>query len=172
MKGGTLNMASLNEQLIEYGKLIKETDIQEAYKGLMQFMTGLRNSFKENHPEYDVSANLYQGYMDLTFFSLTTEMTKEKDLKYMVVFIHEKMQFQVWLSGRNRKVMSAFHDKFSTYALENYTLTDDIKGMSAIIEGTLSEEPDFDHLSELTNHIETGVMNFIQDIEKNYLSSE
>ncbi len=165
-------MVTLNEQLIEYGRLIKETDIQEAYKGLIQFIKELRLYIKQKHPEYDVSANLYPGYMDLTFFSLTTELAKQKDLKYMIVFIHEKMQFQVWLSGRNREVMSTYHKKFKTYPVKEYTLTEDVTGMSAIIEAVLTENPDFDDLSELTKRIDTGVKVFIGDIEKKYLSRE
>lgn len=61
-------MQSLNESLLEYGKLLRETNMQAAYKGLIQYMKVLRKHFKEQHPEYDVSVNLYQGYMDLTFF--------------------------------------------------------------------------------------------------------
>ncbi|GEK88254.1 hypothetical protein SAMN04488100_11833 [Alkalibacterium putridalgicola] len=164
-------MASLNESMIAYGELIKETDLQQAYKGLMQFMKDLRTHLKEKHLEYDVSANLYPGYLDLTFFSFTTELSKKKDLKYMVVFIHEKTEFQIWLSGRNRKVMSAYHEKFKSYKMGDYTLTSDETGMSAIIESSLVEDPDFDQLTELTRQIDTGIDIFIKDIEKKYVSS-
>jgi len=164
-------MASLNKSMIVYGKLVQETDLQEAYRGLMQFMKDLRTHLKEKNPEYDVSANLYPGYLDLTFFSFTTELSKKKDLKYMVVFIHEKTEFQIWLSGRNRKVMSAYHEKFKSYPMGDYTLTSDETGMSAIIESTLVEAPDFDQLTELTRQIDTGIDIFIKDIEKKYVSS-
>lgn len=164
-------MASLNESMIMYGKMVKETDLQQAYKGLMQIMKDLRTHLKEKHPEYDVSANLYPGYLDLTFFSFTTELSKKKDLKYMVVFIHEKTEFQIWLSGRNRKVMSAYHEKFKSFKMGDYTLTSDETGMSAIIESTLVEDPDFDQLTELTRQIEKGIGSFVAEIEKKYVSS-
>ncbi|SFC23824.1 hypothetical protein SAMN04488102_10485 [Alkalibacterium subtropicum] len=165
-------MASLNESMIAYGKLIKETELQEAYKGLMQFMKELRTHLKENHPDYNVSANLYPGYLDLTFFSFTTELTKAKDLKYMVVFIHEKTEFQVWLSGRNRKVMSAYHEKFKSYPMGDYRLTSDETGMSAVIESALVEDPDFDQLTELTQQIEKGIKRFKEVIENDFLNSD
>ncbi|WP_423189853.1 DUF7000 family protein [Alkalibacterium sp. f15] len=165
-------MESLNEHLSEYGKILRETNLQKAYKELMQYIKLLRKHFKENHPEYDVSVNLYQGYMDLTFFSLTTKLVKRKSLKYIVVFRHDKMQFEVWLSGNNRAIMSEYHKKFSMYPLGEYVLTADETGMSSIIEAELVENPDFDNLIELTKQIDTGVINFIDDIEKNYLISE
>lgn len=164
-------MVSLNESMIEYGKLINETNLQKAYKGLMQYMKDLRTHLKEKYPEYDVSTNLYPGYLDLTFFSFTTELSKKKDLKYMVVFIHEKTEFQIWLSGRNREVMSAYHQKFKTCQMGDYILTKDETGMSAIIEATLVDKPDFDQLTELTHQIEKGIGIFNKDIEKNYLSN-
>lgn len=165
-------MQSLNESLLEYGKLLRETNMQAAYKGLIQYMKVLRKHFKEQHPEYDVSVNLYQGYMDLTFFSFTSELTKKKDLKYIVVFNHEKMKFDVWLSGKNRAVMSKYHKNFSKVPLDNYLLTADAKGMSSIIETTVVENPDFDHPTELTKQIDTAVINFIQDIENTFLTSD
>lgn len=162
-------MESLNKSLYEYGKLLKETNIQEAYKELIQYISELRRWFTEKHPEYDVSASLYQGYLDLTFFSLTTELAMQKDLKYMVVFKHEDMQFEVWLSGRNRGIMSKYSEKFSAYSIGHYVLNADQKGMSAIIEATLVKEPDFDDLPILTKQIDSGVMEFIREIETQYL---
>ena len=158
-------MKSLNKSLYEFGKLIEETDLQEAYRELIKYIKELRIYFKENHPEFEVSGNLYQGYMDLTFFSFTTTLVNQRQLKYMVVFRYEKMRFEVWLSGRNRAVMSDYHGKFSKYDLKNYSLTDDVKGMSSIIEAVLVEQPDFDDLSVLTRQIDRGVTDFVKDVE-------
>lgn len=162
-------MESLNHSLLEYKKLIQETYIQEAYKGLIQYIKELRKHFKETYLEYNVSGNLYQGYMDLTFFTLTTKLSKKKDLKYMVVFIHDTMQFEVWLSGRNREIMSKYHEKFSTYQMGNYVLTEDKKGMSAIISYVVVDKPDFDNLDKLTDQIDRGVKSFINKVESTYL---
>lgn len=164
-------MESLGKSLYEYGKLLKETSLQKAYKGLMQYIIVLRKHFKEKYPEYEVSGNLYQGYMDLTFFTLTSKEVKQKYLKYAVVFKHDKMQFEVWLSGRNRTIMSAYHKKFSNYQLKNYFLTADEKGMASIVEAVLVGEPDFDNPIELTKQIEMGVINFMKEIENILLSN-
>lgn len=82
------------------------------------------------------------------------------------------MKFDVWLSGKNRAVMSKYHKNFSKVPLDNYLLTADAKGMSSIIETTVVENPDFDHPTELTKQIDTAVINFIQDIENTFLTSD
>lgn len=161
-------MESLSKSLSEYGKLLKETDLQKAYKSLMNYMKELRKHFKEKYPEYDVSENLYQGYLDLTFFSLTTKLANQKQLKYMIVFRHDSTQFEVWLSGRNRAIMSEYHKKFSKDPLKNYFLTADAKGMPSIIESILVKNPDFDNMAKLTDQIDIGVINFIQEIESTF----
>lgn len=60
-------MESLNKNLYDYAKLLNETELQQAYKALFHYIKNLRNHFKENSPEYEVSANLYPGYLDITF---------------------------------------------------------------------------------------------------------
>ncbi|MCC5895205.1 MAG: hypothetical protein JJU16_07045 [Alkalibacterium sp.] len=165
-------MESLNKDLVELGNLLKKTHVQEGYKGLIVYIKGLRNYFKKKYPEYDVSANLYQGYLDLTFFSLTTPLTQSRDLKYIIVFNYDKMQFEVWLSGKNRAVMSDYHKTFSRCQLNAYSLTEDKKGMSAIIEYVVVEHPDFDALDELTKQIDAGVVSFIKSIETDYLTNQ
>lgn len=163
-------MGSLTKGLREYRELLQKTDLQHAYKGLIQYMLVLQKHFKERHPEYEVSDHFYQGYMDLTFFSLVSDQAKQKALKYMVVFNHEKMRFEVWLSGRNRAVMSEYHQKLRSQPMGNYRLTADEKGMAAIIVAVLVEEPNFDDPLELTALLDKGVSHFIQEIENRFLS--
>ncbi|MFD1031378.1 DUF7000 family protein [Metaplanococcus flavidus] len=165
-------MESLSKSLYEYGELLKVTDLQKAYKSLMQYIKELRRYFKEKYPEYEVSANLYLGYLDLTFFTITSKLAQQNQLKYMVVFRHDKMQFEVWLSGRNRAVMSKYHRKFSGHRMNKHSLTADDKGMSSIIETIVVEKPDFDNMTELTNQIDLGVISFIQEVENTFLTDE
>lgn len=165
-------MESLSKSLYEYGELLKKTDLQKAYKSLMQYIKELRRYFKEKYPEYEVSANLYPGYLDLTFFTITSKLAQQNQLKYAVVFRHDKMQFEVWLSGRNRAVMSEYHRKFSGHTMNIHSLTADDKGMSSIIETIVVEKPDFDNMTELTNQIDLGVISFIQEVENTFLTDE
>lgn len=165
-------MESLNKNIVEFGMLLKKTQLQQSYKRLLVYIKEIRNYFKETHPEYDVSTNLYQGYMDLTFFTITSQLTRQKDLKYIVVFTYENMQFEVWLAGKNRAVMSEYHKKFKDYQFKNFKLTEDIKGMSSILEHIVVENPNFDELNELTNLIDGGVSEFIKSIDTQLIASE
>lgn len=101
-------MKSLNKNIHEYGKQVKQGDLKLAYQGLMDFVRRLRIHFKDEHQEYNVSGRLYQGNMDISFFSLTTKALKAKELKVAVVYVHENSWFELWLTGRNSGVKNKY----------------------------------------------------------------
>lgn len=158
-------MKSLNSSLQKYQKLLQETELQVAYRELISFLTKLQVNFKIKYPEYEVSKGLYQGYLDLSFFTFTTNQLKAKQLKIAIVFLHDKMRFEAWLSGRNRVVMSTYHKKLSDYNLGEYILANDEKGMDSIIEGMIVTDPNFDNLEVLSTEIESNIIKFTNDIE-------
>jgi hypothetical protein len=51
-------------------------EIQIAYKGILEFLGKLRAEYIKKHPHYDVSS-IYQGYMDMSYFSLSTKSLKD-----------------------------------------------------------------------------------------------
>ena len=63
-------MGSFNEYMYEYRKQLEKGCIQEAYGGLMGYIMDLRIYFKNKYPQYFVSG-IYQGYMDMTYFSFS-----------------------------------------------------------------------------------------------------
>ena len=63
-------MKTFHEYMNEYKKQLKKGYIQEAYKGLMEYIMELRTQFKKKYPDYFVSGSIYYGYMDMTYFSL------------------------------------------------------------------------------------------------------
>lgn len=97
-------MKSFNECIEEYKKQMKKGCIPVAYKGLMEYIMSLRTHFKNKYPDYFVSGNIYYGYMDMTYFSFIPKSLKSKKLKIAVVFIHDKMRFEVWLGGYNKQI--------------------------------------------------------------------
>ncbi|WP_425342800.1 DUF7000 family protein [Methanobacterium petrolearium] len=52
-----------------------------------------------------------------------------------------------------------------------YHVPPSIKGMDSIVESVLIEDPDFSDLDVLTEQIETGTLQFIEDVE-DFLSKE
>jgi hypothetical protein len=96
-------MESFNQYMDVYKKEMKKGTIRNAYKGLMGYILDLRTHFKNKYPEYFISG-LYYGYMDMTYFSFSPESLKDKKLKIAIVFIHETVRFEVWLSGQNKEI--------------------------------------------------------------------
>jgi hypothetical protein len=157
-------MKSLNECIKEYKKQIDIGDIKIAYTGLMNYMMNLRNHFATKYPGYQVSGNIYYGYMDMTYFSFTPESLKNKKLKIALVLLHESIKFEAWLSGANKQIQSKYWNIFKDNGCAKYRVPVDIKGIDSIVEYDLAENPDFDHLDTLTDQLENGILKFIDDM--------
>jgi len=159
-------MKSLNDSIIEYKKQLDKGEIQVAYRGLMEYMTGLKNYFKNRYPHFLISGNLYHGYMDMTYFALFPEELKKRKLKIAIVLIHDKMKIEIWLSGVNKEVQTRYWNLLKEKNLKNYTMPGTLKGSDSIIEYTLAENPDFSDPEALTGQIELKAIEFIEDISE------
>ncbi len=159
-------MKTLNDYVSEYKKQMEKSDIQKAYRGIIDYMMSLRTYFEKNYSDYFVSGSLYNGYMDMTYFSLTPAFLKEKKLKIAIVFIHENISFEVWLSGYNKSIQKKYWKYFKERKWNKYLIPDDINGKDSIIEYIIEDKPNFDNLNFLTRKIEKEVLIFIKDIIK------
>lgn len=154
---------ALNEQIMEYTQHLRQGRIQVAYKGILDFLGKLRSEFIKKYPHYNVSG-IYQGYMDMSYFSFSTKSLNEKGIKIAIVYLHEKGSFEVWLSARNRDIAkryaSALFDKISG----NAEVFHDVRNPDAMIESVLTTAPDFDDQSSLMDTISQGVEKFLMTI--------
>ena len=153
------------EYMQEYRTQLEKGHIQEAYKGLMEYIMDLRVYFKNKYPEYFVSG-IYQGYMDMTYFSFSPESIKRLKLKIAIVFIHETFRFEVWLAGSNKNIQTKYWKMFKEGNWTNYHIPSTTKGVDSIMEFVLVDDPDFSDLETLTKQIETGTLGFIDDVER------
>jgi hypothetical protein len=157
-------MKSLNECIIEYKNQLDKGDIQIAYKALLEYMMALKNLFKARYPELSVPGNIYQGYMDMTYFALFPVDLKKRKLKIAIVLIHDKLRFEIWLAGVNKQVQAQYWNILKTKDLKGYRLSRTLKGTDSIIEYELSGNPDFSDPEALTRQIEAGTIKFIKEI--------
>ena len=164
-------MKSFPDYLSEYRQQLKKGDIQKAYRGLMDYMMGLRRYFANKYPDYFVSGSIYYGYMDMTYFSFYPESYKQHKLKIALVFLHETFRFEVWLAGSNKQDQSKYWKYFKESDWNKYHLVSTTKGVDSIVENILVDNPDFRDLDTLTKQIELGTMEFIMDIES-FLSKQ
>jgi hypothetical protein len=159
------NMESFHEYIIEYRKQLEKGVIQEAYKGLMEFIMGLRTHFKKKYPDYFVSGSIYYGYMDMTYFSFFPLSFKQRKLKIAIVFIYDTFRFEVWLAGYNKQVQSKYWKLFKESDWNKYHIVSTTKGVDSVLECILVDNPDFSDLNTLTKQIERESLKFIQDVE-------
>lgn len=159
-------MASFQEDMVEYRTQLEKGVIQRAYKGLMEYIMGLRGYLQHQYPDYFVSGSIYYGYMDMTYFSFFPKSLKDRGLKAGVVFLHTAFRFEVWLFGYNKQVQSKYWKLFKDRAWKKYHLVSTIKGSDSILENVLVEHPDFNDPDLLTKQIEKGTVQFIEDVER------
>jgi len=158
-------MESFNRYMEDYRKEMKKGVIKEAYKGLMEYIMDLRTHFKNNYPDYFVSG-LYYGYMDMTYFSFSPDSLKDRKLKIAIVFIHDTVRFEVWLSGQNKEIQRKYWKLFKDKNWNKYKIVPTIEDYDSIVEHVLVSNPDFSDLEALTKKIEEGTLKFIGDVEE------
>ena len=158
-------MDSFSDLMFIYSRELKNGVIQQAYKGLMDYISSLRTFIQKNYPGFDVPSNIYQGYMDMTYFSIIPAALKPRKLKIAVVFVYDSFRFEVWLSGYNRQVQAKYWQALQNCGLVQYRLVEDPLKADSILEHILVEDPNFDDMDELTRQITEGVLAFIADIE-------
>ncbi|MGD6852303.1 MAG: DUF7000 family protein [Candidatus Bathyarchaeia archaeon] len=162
-------MASLSHYMETYKQQLERGEIQRAHRGLMDYFSALKSTLKEKHPDFSVS-EIYPGYMDMTYFSFTSPTLKNLKLKVAIVFVYDKFRFEVWLAGQNRQLQGQYWQLLKKENYSQYSVPASIKGIDAIVEHVVVENPCFDDLDGLTGQIEGGVLRFIEDMER-FLSS-
>ena len=153
------------EQLYNtYKQLLSEGKVQKAYRGIIQFMMKLQTRLKTEHPNFEVSG-LYQGYMDMTYFSLTPTALSALGLKIAIVFLHESFTFQVWLSARNRQLQGKFIQFLRLTGWNPAEISTAGPGIDSVIENVLVSEPDFEDPLTLSDQILADSLEFSSKIE-------
>jgi hypothetical protein len=162
-------MDSFNANMQKYRRQLEKGSIKEAYRGLMDYFNTLRRHFEKKYPDHFVSGSIYQGYMDMTYFSFTPKSLLAKKLKIAIVYLHEEFRFEVWLIGYNKKIQKKYWELIKDLNWMKYSVPPSIKGVDSIIEYILVDNPDFGSLKKLTDEIESRTLVFIGDVE-NFLS--
>lgn len=158
-------MEALNQYIQEYKKQIEKGDIVKAYRGLMSYILELRSYLSNKYPNFVVSGSVYFGYMDMSYFSFTPAFLQGKKLKIALVFIHDKVSWEIWLAGANRQIQAKYSKLFTEKGWEKHRISPIEKGVDSIIECVLTDKPDFDDLSALTSEIESKALEFIDEIQ-------
>jgi hypothetical protein len=157
-------MESFREYVDEYKRQLGKGAIQKAYRGLMDYIMDLRTHLMNKYPDHVVSG-MYYGYMDMTYFAFSPQSLKNRGLKIALVFVHEAFRFEVWLAAHNKQVQARYWKLFKDSGWDEYCIVPTTKGVDAIIESVLVDNPDFGDLGALTEQIESAALIFIADVE-------
>jgi hypothetical protein len=158
-------MDDLNLLMQEYKHQLDRGTLQKAYRGLMDYVMGLRTHLHAKYPNYAISGGIYYGFMDMTYFSFQPDSLSRRQLKVAIVFIHQTCQFELWLAAANKQVQSSYWQLIRDAGWDQYRLVPSIKGADAILEHILVANPDFADPQPLTAQIESGALQFIADVE-------
>lgn len=156
-------MKELNQLIHEYTNQLQDGEIQAAYKGILAFIGKLRIGLIKKYPQNEIGS-MYQGHMDVTFFSFKTEQLKNKGLKIAIVYLHEKGAFEVWLSAQNRDIAKKYEFLQARDTAAGLIIFHDEANQDAIIECTLSSTPDFEDPDSLSDLIDRGVKKFVEAV--------
>lgn len=156
-------MISVNKVIETYTDQLHQGELQLAYKTILDFLSKLRAEMSRRYPHYEVSG-LYQGYMDMSYFSVSTSSLKDKGLKIAIVYVHEKGDFEVWLSARNRAIAKKTATMLKCEIPSALAIFHDQNNPDAIMESVLVPKPDFDDQTTLMETIDQGVEKFILTI--------
>ncbi len=159
-------MEPLHEFMLEFKKQLEKGSIQKAYQGLMEYIMDLRTHFQKKYPDHFVSGSLYFGYMDMTYFAFIPPSLKARKLKVAILFSYDTFRFEAWLAGNNKGIQKEYWNLFKESGWDKYRLVPTTNGYDGIVEHSLVEDPDFSDLDALTEQIERGTLNFIEDIER------
>lgn len=155
----------------EFRLMLNQGVVQKAYLGLIQYMLSLRTSFEKKYPDLMVTG-LYQGYMDMTYFSITPKTLQDRKLKIALVFNYAAFRFEVWLAAYNKQVQTHYWNLIKESGWNRYLVVPSTKGYDAIIEHPVVDNPDFGNADILADEIEAGVLAFTKEIEDFLLDRE
>lgn len=157
-------MKTLNELILDYTSHVRQGDLQTAYKGILDYMGRLRREFVAMYQDYEVGNSIYQGYMDMSYFSINTAQLNEKGLKIAIVYLHAKGTFEIWLSARNREIGKKYKTVFDDELMTKLAFFHDSDNADSIIEYTLMSDPDFDDQNGMSEGIIKGTEKFISAV--------
>lgn len=163
-------MKGLNDDIRAYREQLKKGTIQKAYAGLVKYVMLLGTRLSKKLAGQYSFGNLFQGYMDYTYFYYSNDFLKERKLRLGLVLNHPEMRFEIWLLGQNLQIQEKYWQYFKSTRWNTNRAT---RPQYAILETVLIQDPDFDHLNKLSAQLEEKLITvsaaIIDDIKKSKL---
>lgn len=163
-----LKKKKLNYFVTVYKEVLKSGDVQVAYAGLVKYVQKLKTVFSKDLSDTYSVGNVFQGYMDYTYFYLSNDFLKDKKLKLGLIFDHNHVRFEVWLLGQTKDVQEHYWKLLKTTKWINGSEMPQY----SIFEVILVDNPDFDDLDTLTRQIKNKLISVAEDISTSLLLAD
>lgn len=150
--------------LKEYENIMKSTNLQRDYQEFIKFFRYLKIYLEKEMPEYKFTGNIVENNMDYSYFQFSNETLKSKGLKIVIVFVHKTCNYEVWLSGINRKVQVQYHKELLN-SYSKYTITSDPTRLDYILKHIIISDCDYSNIDRLIHEIKSETLNFIEDVQ-------
>ena len=151
---------NLNYFVSAYKELLKNGEVQVAYAELVKYVQKLKTAFSKDLGDTYSVGNVFQGYMDYTYFYLSNDFLKDKKLKLGLVFNHNHVRFEAWLLGQTKDVQ----EKYWKLLKNTKWINGSEMPQYSIFEVRLVDNPDFDDLDTLTESIKNKLVSVAEDI--------
>ena len=157
-------MSDFSEEVKSYKEVLKAYNVQEIYKEIILYMRFLRQDFQKENESFRIGG-LYEGLMDMTYFSITTDMLLQKKLKLALVFVHGKGSLELWISGQNREVMKKYRTYFSVDSGFSPPAFHEKDNEDALLEFTLAEGKDLPEKEDAYEAVAPMVKSTLEQME-------
>ena len=162
-------MKDLNKNASKYKEILNEGIIQEAYASLVKFVIKLSTTLGKNLSDKYSVGNVFQGYMDYTYFYYSNDFLKNRKLKLGLVLNHERMNFEIWLLGQTIPVQNRYWEHFKS---TKWNINRTTKPKYSILETTIIDKPNFNDLGLLAKEIENNICKVSDEIIEEILNSK
>jgi hypothetical protein len=156
-----INSAYINE----YKKILQSTNLQRGYQEFVKFFRGFRAYLADHLSEYKFTGNIVENNMDYSYFQFSKDDLQSKGLKYVIAFTHHRFEYEIWLSGMNRKIQINYHSQLSK-ANHKYAMSPDPKRFDYILKEKLFDEVNYDNCEELFDTAINHIKAFAKKIDK------
>ncbi len=115
-------------------------------------------------PDYIFTSNIVENNMDYSYFQFTNQNLKSKNIKMVIAFVHKKIDFEIWLSGVNRKTQNYYYENIKDDLLK-YTLTSNPNKTDYILKTKIINECNYDNIDQTLIEIKQNIDDFIDNIK-------
>lgn len=148
----------------DYKNIIQTTNLQNGYQEFIKFFRYLRTYLEKEMPDYIFTSNIVENNMDYSYFQFTNQNLKSKNIKMAIAFVHKKIDFEIWLSGVNRKTQNYYYENIKDDLLK-YTLTSNPNKTDYILKTKIINECNYDNIDQTLIEIKQNIDDFIDNIK-------